>query len=522
MNENRNSIIYLCNDIKLDRKYKNVLDYSEADMVTLCRNNAIASRLTFSFIKHGENRIKVDFTYNDCLRANYIAFQNPDYSNKWFFAFIDKVEFVSPSTTILHYTIDEWSTWFKKLTLERCYVIREHVNDDTIGKHKIDEGLALGDYKVQSHLADSYNNDLCVIMGMSEDMYNNYALGVNNYNGIPAPLFYYRWDLTDADMTAFTSALQALASGKTDAIVSMFLAPKWLAPYRSTTRYVDTSTSVATQNLGISRITTIDGLTPKNNKTLCYPYCYIGLSNGVGNYIILEQEDWELDSNNEMVLTMYGVLNSGCSIKAVPINYKGNGVAWDESISVGKYPALAWANDIYTNWQTQNGINILGIPIDATTGKTAVGGIKALAGASTGDIASLGSGIGDMVGALQEDYRMSMIPAGVRGSLNTGDALVSAGANRLHAYRVTIEYEFAKAIDDFFTLFGYKVNTLKTPNITGRRYWNFIQIGASEVLGYGNIPHEALDTINNIARAGTTIWHNHTYLGNYALNNDII
>lgn len=69
---------------------------------------------------------------------------------------------------------------------------------------------------------------------------------------------------------------------------------------------------------------------------------------------------------------------------------------------------------------------------------------------------------------------------------------------------------------------GYKTNRVKTPNITGRTYWNYIEIGSHEEFVHGNLPNNYLEVINNIARKGVTIWHNHDNIGNYSLNNTIV
>ena len=89
-------------------------------------------------------------------------------------------------------------------------------------------------------------------------------------------------------------------------------------------------------------------------------------------------------------------------------------------------------------------------------------------------------------------------------------------------YKMSIRAEYARVIDDFFTRKGYKINRLKVPNITGRRYFNYIQIASEDVLGYGEIPEEYMQTINDIARNGVTIWHDHDNLGDYSVNNSII
>ena len=77
-------------------------------------------------------------------------------------------------------------------------------------------------------------------------------------------------------------------------------------------------------------------------------------------------------------------------------------------------------------------------------------------------------------------------------------------------------------IDDYFTKYGYKILRITTPNITGRTYWNYVQIGEREEIGTGEVPTKYMDEINNTCRKGVTIWHNHANVGNFALNNTIV
>ena len=86
---------------------------------------------------------------------------------------------------------------------------------------------------------------------------------------------------------------------------------------------------------------------------------------------------------------------------------------------------------------------------------------------------------------------------------------------------MSIKREFAKIIDDYFTRFGYTVNALKVPNITGRTYWNYVEIGAGEDIAFGTLPIDAMEDINNIFRRGTTIWHLHDNIGNFTLDNSL-
>ena len=85
-----------------------------------------------------------------------------------------------------------------------------------------------------------------------------------------------------------------------------------------------------------------------------------------------------------------------------------------------------------------------------------------------------------------------------------------------------IKTEYLKEIDDYFTRFGYKVVRVKTPNITGRSAFNYIEIASGERFAYGEVPTEALNEINAAAQAGVTIWHNHVNIGNYEISNTIV
>lgn len=142
----QNSKIRICKGINIDRNYVNVLNYTESQMVALCESqeHLVASDNHYSFIRN-KGTISTSFRYEDALQSNYIAFQNYDYSNKWFFAFIDEVIYNGDNNTEIKYSVDVWSTWFDYWQVKPCYVLREHVNDDTIGANLIEEDLNVGD-----------------------------------------------------------------------------------------------------------------------------------------------------------------------------------------------------------------------------------------------------------------------------------------------------------------------------------------------------------------------------------------
>ena len=94
------SKIIIAQGIKLDNDYKNVLSYTQQEMLNLVSSNdhKLAMATNYSFIRQERNMIQVGFPYSTVCNANYMAFQNPDYNNRWFFAFIRDVQYENNKT----------------------------------------------------------------------------------------------------------------------------------------------------------------------------------------------------------------------------------------------------------------------------------------------------------------------------------------------------------------------------------------------------------------------------------------
>ena len=154
----KNGEIILCKGIKMDKNYENVLSLSESDMVTLCRNNKIYNGFNYAIIQ--PNKIRIDAKYEDCIYANYIAYINKSFGNKWFFAWVLDVKLLNPNTTEITFQVDVWSTWYSSFNVGKAFIEREHVSDDTVGKHTIPEGLELGEYITQSENNSTVTDNL--------------------------------------------------------------------------------------------------------------------------------------------------------------------------------------------------------------------------------------------------------------------------------------------------------------------------------------------------------------------------
>lgn len=120
-----------------------------------------------------DNVIRFPAHIDNILQYNYVMYQNEAYTNKWFYAYITKMEYVNDNLTLITIQTDVFQTWQFDIIYKKMFVEREHVNDDTIGLHTVPEGLETGEYICNSHYKDStmdsYATDLCFIMASTSE-----------------------------------------------------------------------------------------------------------------------------------------------------------------------------------------------------------------------------------------------------------------------------------------------------------------------------------------------------------------
>lgn len=506
----RNSEVYLVKNIKMDRNYVNVLSYSESQMLELCKQNAVAHRSNFSFLRP-QNSIFADFSYEEALQSNYIAFQNPDYSNKWFFAFIDQVIYKGEKNVEITYTIDSWSTWFDYWQKQPCFISRQHVNDDTIGLHTLPEPVDTGEYIVNKVEHVNEMDSLVAILQVSQYITGEIPLATN-FGGV--------WQAGGAyvfeNITDMVNVLKAFGEGKNESIIQAYLIPKCFVNMSETDMQYPGQNAPFNISKEIARPNDIDGYVPKNNKLFTFPYCFLNVSNNNGSANTYPFEYFR----NGAKFNIKGVPVCGGSIKLIPYEFRTDGENYneEEGLIAGKYPTLSWSEDAYTNWLTQNAVNLsLGLTsnlISIASGVASLNPVAAVGGVVTGSM-----GIASQMGQI---YQHSLNPNTAKGNVNGGDINTSSDCNSFYFYTQTVRNEYAKIIDDYFTKFGYKINRIQTPNIVGRKNWNYLEIGQSENIGYGTVPSIYMTEINNACRTGVTIWHNHQNIGNFSLDNSIV
>lgn len=528
----RYSNIVMSKNILVDKAGKNVLSYGNGAMLELMRNQAhlVNQADNYSFINYTENKISVGFTYSECLASNYIAFQNPIYGAKWFFAWIDSVTFRSDKMTEIEFTIDHWTTWYDMLNFKACYVLREHVANDTIGLNRVPEGLDIGEVECIESSADASLSDyswIAIQTSWNPAKKTGYE-GIAYYNGtVFGSLVCLVQNNIYGLEELFYFILQCGADGHASDIINIFVVPSAIVE-QSTLELQEYTAEAGGQSFGTHRFWTAPftdtvktftnnitkkyswgDFTPKNNKLYCYPYNYLMVSNNHGQQNIYKYENFN-DTN--AVFQTELTFSIGGSGKLVPLHYDGQARDDDQSLVLGKYPTCGWSSDGYTNWLTQNAVDI---PQESF--RFGLDTVKNFASSAMTGIFSLADTI---LGKIGEFQKASMLPDSVNGS-NAGDIIFAAKRNHFQFKCMRCRTQFLQVIDEYFSRFGYKIMRVKVPNMSHREHFNYVEIGQGERVAYGEVPPEALDTINKMFQSGVTIWHDHPSVGNFTISNNI-
>lgn len=523
-NENISKVYLL--SVPLENDYKHTLYFTDkSGQNNYFMSKKIREYTNFTY-QRKDNLIYVPAHYDDIYNCNYVMYQNSKYNNKWFYAFVKNLKYENDECTILEIETDVIQTWFFDYTIKPSFVEREHVSDDTIGLHTFPEGLETGEYVINS-VETIESGGYCFVVATTRDYFDNFRkIGGKIYNGIYSGVRYYAlW--TSSDIEAMLKEYDEAGYGED--ITSVFVIPKNLignVPYDQTKPIYQIPESVGTVNCGsktITRPSKIDDYTPRNNKLLTYPYQYLLVDNSCGSSAEFQYELFKTPS--ECSFNIQGSITPGTSRILIPESYVNGktfsgGEIVNHALSLGKFPICNWNSDVYTNWLTQNSVNnVVGI---ASAGLQIIGGGLAVAtgaGAVAGGsmIANGGVQIAAQLGAI---HQHSFSPIQSKGNINCGDVITSMHHNMPVFYKMSIKQEFAKILDKYMDMFGYKVNMVKTPNKAHRgRYWYTKTI---DINIDGSIPQDDMQKIKNAYDNGITFWRNASEIQNYALSNEIV
>ena len=96
-----NSTITLYSGVKLsndqnDTFYFDSLSSQETFFNNLSRISVLSNQYR---IEPTKNVIKIELPYSSVYKVNYMRFKNTSYENKWFYAFVTKIDYINETTS---------------------------------------------------------------------------------------------------------------------------------------------------------------------------------------------------------------------------------------------------------------------------------------------------------------------------------------------------------------------------------------------------------------------------------------
>ena len=496
-----------------------------------------------------DGTIRFPAQYDDVLQFNYVMYRNTSYSDKWFYAFIDGIEYLSDGATAISIKTDVWQTWQFDLNFKPVFVEREHVNDDTPGLHTVPENLEIGEYEI----VDLRNSPMwettmpstdwlpcfCVTKFPSDTTNIGSNGEVQGSNGLIGGVFNSLHFFAAQTIAAarFIIDIYDNDPGVTsDAIKNIYMVPSCCVDRRQTNvTSVQGYALYGIKNYYESELYQLQEPSvlagdyhPVNNKLLTYPFSYFYVTNKCGEDVTFHYEDFPIETINgntaRTITYKKGIVPSASlSAKLYFTNYKDYAESssygtkmYNYGINYGKVPVCAWTTDYYTNWLTQNGVNV-GLSIASSVANM---GIATLTTGGVGLATSAVSSAFSIANTLAEVHKAAVTPPQAHGDINTGDFNYAFVRNSISFYEMSIRPEMAQIIDSYFSMYGYRVNSVKLPNITGRRNWNYVKTIGCYI--DADIPQDDLNEIKGLFDRGITFWHNPATFADYSQNNDII
>lgn len=546
--------IYVCYGVHLDNRYEHSIYFPNAT----AQQEYFAGKVYTTFPAYSYVRkswpLQVQATMEQARNWSYLYFRNG--SGKYYYYFINQIEYKNDNMVELTLEMDVIQTYLFDFQMMDCFIERQHTVTDAVGEHTLDEGLECGELKEFGAENWTNLNELCILVLASinpnhwdtdESVESLGYMYDNVFSGLSV------WAVDSADWADWTRQLAHLSDkGYIDGIVAMWMYPKSCVVLGGENTWSDDSLCKVVKSTNKNGTFTYSkggsspfGFTPKNNKLMCYPYRSLYATNNQGGCAVFRFERFGTPSSPKF--NAVGSVSPDGTVKMYPDDYNGvtsinkggatgtdcNG-NFDYGLSLGNFPSCAWNADMYKLWLAQNQNQL---QHSQTAGiLTIAGGVAAAAfSAYTGNMMGVVGGVGAVVGGAQQiggimaqKKDMAVQPPQSRGGFSSSVNVV-ANTNTFTFYTKHIDKEHAKAIDDYFTMYGYKINRVQKPNLCARPAFTYIKTVGCNISGntgsnykYGPwFCTEDRVKITSIFDKGITFWVNGDRIADYSQNNAV-
>lgn len=532
-----NSTVILFKDIPFDPAYNDTMYFAGSaaqktwfdaqDGQTARSKRRVYSSLSYQ--RRSDNTIRLEESFSWAYNVNYMAFQNTSFENKWFYAFVENVEYINDVTIEITFRLDVIQSWlFGNTTtnlsdfMSQCTIERCHTRTDTPGEYVLPENLPVGEYvESTSHTLhgnhDSYTSLPVIVVASSIDWTDpaEFSPGVvvkgrlssgdaDYYSGL------HLLEKSFSDVADLNTWLEAITEdGQVNSIVSISIGDSYFISH--------SGNPISPKDLYIAKPSTLGTYTPRNKKLLTYPYTFAAVDDRMGHE---NQYPFELfadrsgDYAGKVVFNLWGNNNCNATLLIWPTYYKGKIANESEGMESAQFPQCAWNNDTFKAMLAQFWSNALAQVVSAGASGAIAGG---MAGGLPGAVAS---GVGGMAGAAVNQIggllSTVMNPANhvpsVHGVSNATAGYQCCGMG-FDINQKFIREEYASMIDKYFDRYGYRVEQTGIPDINARPCWSYVKTRGASVHGF--IPAAEAREIEQIFDNGIRFWTTSAVFGSY-------
>lgn len=457
-----------------------------------------------------------------------------------YYAFIEDIKFVNKNCIAVKATLDIFRTFLPAVIFKPCIMERSHWYqgaDEKAGDNVYTEPVSACTYYEKAEIAIDELKNSCVVL---------YKLP----NGIDITLrpfgkFFTQFIATKFSSPFDVSQIASYMQASSGRVQSFVVVPDFMVlegsgyPQKITKKFSYPTT------IGLSYV-------PRNKKLLTYPYIFheVTAPNGRKKQFHLELAvNPNNNSAHEITYTLTGLSTAQENkLWFYPNYYEGY------SVGTGEYPNLevnetafifsefpelpvsssAWEGAI----NNSSLVGVLGGAISSIISGGAIGGATALSNINSavqsgGEL--LSANVSGMSGYALMGVANAMASAAVSlGDLATTPSSASGGSTGLADFMTAnapftltlnhITEDYAKTLDDFFDLYGYRDPNLRVVDPKLRPHWSFWKSAGICAFSFGNnvggvstngVPAYALVEINKKMMDGVTFWNTDDDLGDY-------
>lgn len=521
----------------LESDYGNTLWFPNvAAQTAYFTSKTVKTYANFNYIKK-DNTIVVPDEVDNLYNCNYIMYQNSNFGMRWFYAFINRMEWASNGSTRLYVSTDVIQTWFFDINYYQSYVDRCHSDTDVVGDNIVPEDFTAGDgggYQVAGH-TDLAPDGIAIFATASYS-------GESKTGSVNSGIYSGAQNLSDfhIDNPGVGTILDAyIKNGTATAVIKL-----QQYPYKLKTAPMTLTFSKAPSS--------INGYIPVNKKLLSPAFitCFMSMYGQECTF------NPAFINGSAVSIKVSADLTSG-TISAFVENYSSSDIStiamfaaipesgWAYNQYKNEYNLHSASNAMYIRRSRENrdfgmynamlqgvggAMQVAGAAIDALnplTYATSKGASGVASGALSGTSAILNASkaLGQISGGYDE---VSQDLAKINESYNapaTGSSAASNGYIATGKTALTYGYkvpplDLVKRCDKYLSVYGYKQSEYRRINLHARLNWTFIK--TVSLNASGNFPDEDMKIIKNAFNNGIFFWSYTAAFGNFDQPNPIV